>query len=62
MNHYKISKEELLKVFFQATDLLEVYEKQNQGLQFEIERLENLLDQKSRTVNTHFKQAILSEN
>lgn len=62
MNHYKISKEELLKVFFQATDLLEVYEKKNRCLENEVMRLENLLHEKSKTVNAHFKQAILSEN
>ena len=62
MNHYKISKEELLKVFFQATDLLEIYEKKNRCLEDEVIRLQHLLDKKSKTVNAHFKQAILSEN
>ena len=62
MNYYKISKEELIKVFFQASDLLEIYEKKNRCLENEFIRLQHLLDQKSKTVNAHFKQAILSEN
>jgi len=56
-NPHKISKEKLLEMFLECYEVLQIYEKRNRVLEDELIRLHN-----TQSLNTHFREAILSEN
>jgi len=56
-NPRKISKEELLEMFLECYEVLQIVERKNRILEDELIRLHN-----TQSLNTHFREAILSEN